>query len=84
MPASPRHPSPGERAAAEIAATVARTAPAVLEVLAAGASRTRAAIVEALAGRHEREDVIITLLRLAATGAVSEIGDGYALPDAEP
>lgn len=79
MPTSAHHPSP-----AEIAATVARTAPAVLEVLADGAPRTRAAIVEALAGRHDREDVIITLLRLATTGAVNEIGDGYVLPDAEP
>jgi len=84
MPTSAHHPSPGERVAAEIDATVARTAPAILEALAGGAPRTRAAIVEALAGRHDREDVILTLLRLAATGAVEEIGDGYALPRAEP
>jgi hypothetical protein len=84
MPTSAHQLPPGERIAAEIEATVARTAPAVLGVLADGAPRTRAAIVEALAGRHEREDVIVTLLRLGATGAVRGTGDGYVLPRTEP
>jgi hypothetical protein len=69
---------------AEVDATVARVAPAVLGLLADGEPRTAAAVAQALAGRHEREDVILTLLRLAATGAVEEIGDGYALPRDEP
>ena len=37
---------------AEIDATVAGVAPAVLELLADGAPRTKAAIIEALTGRH--------------------------------
>ena len=57
---------------------VARTAPAVLELLADGVPRPRAAIVAALAGRHAKEDVVRTLMRLAVTGRVVEAGGRYA------
>ena len=57
---------------------VARTAPAVLELLADGRPRPRAAIVAALAGRHAKEDVVRTLMRLAVTGRVVEAGGRYA------
>jgi hypothetical protein len=72
---------------AEIAAMVARTAPAVLDLLGDGVPRTRAAIVTALAGRHAKDDVVRTLMRLAVTGRVDETGGRYALaaePDSEP
>ena len=66
-----REPSPYEGAGSEaINAMVARVAPAVLEVLAT-------AIVEALAGRHARDDVLHTLIRLAVTGRVVETGGKY-------
>ena len=64
---------------AGIEAMVARTAPAVLALLADGVPRSRAAIVAALADRQPREDVIRTLLRLAVTGRVLESGHKYRL-----
>ena len=64
---------------AEINAMVARVAPAVLELLADGMPRPKAAIVEALAGRHDRQDVIGTLIRLSVTGEVEEAAGRYTL-----
>jgi hypothetical protein len=78
MPRDKKHPSPHERAGSEaINAMVARTAPAILELLADGVPRPRPAIVEALAGRHARDDVVHTLIRLAVTGQVVETGGKY-------
>ena len=68
---------------AELNAMIERVAPDTLGLLADGVPRTRAAIIEALADRHEREDVILALLRLAATERVEEIADKYRLA-AEP
>ena len=80
MPTSTRKPSPYERAgSAEINAMVERVAPAILELLADGVPRTKAAIVEALAGRHDRQDVVHALIRLAVTGRVEETGGKYTL-----
>ena len=82
-PAVPR-PSPYERAGSEaVNATVARVAPAVLGLLADGLPRSKPAIVEALAGRHDKQDVAHTLIRLAVTGRVVETGGKYTLA-AEP
>jgi hypothetical protein len=64
---------------AEINATVARVAPAILELLADGAPRRKLAIVEALAGRHDRQDVTGTSIRLTVTGQVQETGGKYTL-----
>ena len=64
---------------AEINAMVARVAPAVLGLLADGTPRSKAAVVEALAGRHDRQDVISTLIRLSVTGEVEEAGGRYTL-----
>ena len=58
---------------------VARTAPAVLELLADGVPRSKPAIVEALAGRHAKDDVVHTLIRLAVTGQVVETGGKYTV-----
>jgi hypothetical protein len=41
--------------------------------------RTKPAIVEALAGRHAKDDVTHTLVRLAVTGQVVETGGKYTL-----
>jgi hypothetical protein len=69
---------------AEINAMVARVAPDVLALLADGTPRSKAAIVEALAGRHDRQDVISTLIRLSVTGEVEETAGRYTLGAAEP
>ena len=63
---------------------VARVAPAILELLADGVPRSKPVIVEALAGRHDGEDVVHALVRLAVTGQVSEAGGKYALATTEP
>ncbi len=63
----------------ELNAMIGRVAPDVLELLADGAPRTKAAIVETLAGRHDADDVALTLVRLAVTGRVRETGGKYVL-----
>ena len=90
QPTADPRPSPSRHhGSAEVAATVARTAPAVLGLLADGVPRSRAAIVAALAGQHSKDDVVRTLMRLAVTGRVDESGGKYTLaaapgPDPEP
>ena len=64
---------------AELNATIERVAPAILELLADGVPRRKPAIVAALAGRHERQDVISTLIRLTVTDRVVETGGRYTL-----
>ena len=61
----------------------ARTAPAILGLLADGVPRSKAAVVAALAGRHDAEDVELTLVRLAVTGRVVEAGSKYTLAPPE-
>jgi len=78
------HPKPSALAgSAELNDMIERVAPSILELLADGVPRTRAAIAEALAGRHDREDVIVTLIRLAVTERVVETGGRYALAAGE-
>ena len=85
MPSSTRRPSPYEGAgSAAVNATVARVAPAVLGLLADGVPRSKPAIVEALAGRHAKQDIAHTLIRLAVTGRVVETGGRYILAASEP
>ena len=59
---------------------VARTAPAILELLGDGISRPKSAIITALADRHPKEDVVRTLMRLAVTGQLVEVNRKYSLP----
>jgi hypothetical protein len=63
---------------AELNATIERVAPDVLGLLADGTPRTKAAIVEALAGRHDKQDVVHALMRLAVTGRVGEKDGKYS------
>ena len=80
-----RKPSPYEGAGSEaVNAMVARVAPAILELLGDGVPRSKPAIVEALAGRHARDDVVHTPIRLAVTGQVVDTGGKYALAASEP
>ena len=64
---------------AEMNAMIDRVAPAILALLADGVPRSKAAIVEALAGRHDEQDVALTLIRLAVTGQVVETSGKYVL-----
>ena len=74
-PASPADQTLSPRSgSAEIEAMVARTAPAILDLLRDGVPRSRRVIIAALAGRHARDDVVRTLMRLAVTGRVVETG----------
>ena len=75
----PRSPLSGS---AEIEAMVARTAPAILELLGDGTPRSKSAIITALADRHSKEDVVRTLMRLAVTGQLDETGRKYSLASA--
>jgi hypothetical protein len=68
---------------AAVDAMVARTAPAVLELLADGVPRSRTAIAEALAERHHRTDIFHTLIRLVVAGRVVETGSRYTLAPGE-
>jgi len=84
MPTSTRKPSPYERAgSASVNAMVERVAPSILELLADGVPRPKAATVEALAGRHDKQDVLHALIRLAVTGQVEDTGGRHTLASAE-
>jgi hypothetical protein len=61
---------------------VARTAPAVLELLKDGTPRPKGAIIMALAERHTKEDVVRTLMRLTVTGQLNERQGKYSLASA--
>ena len=56
----------------ELNATIERVTPDILALLAEGTPRSAAAIAEALAGRHDRQDVLLTLIRLSVTGEVDD------------
>ena len=71
--------TPSLSGSAEIEAMVARTAPAVLELLKDGTPRPRSAIITVLADRHPKEDVVRTLMRLAVTGQLVETERKYGL-----
>ncbi len=60
----------------------ARTAPAVLELLADGVPRSKRVIAAELAGPHPKDEVRRTLMRLAVTDRVVETGGKYTLPPA--
>jgi hypothetical protein len=74
--------TPSLSGSAEIEAMVARTAPAILELLQDGTPRAKSAIITALADRHPKEDVVRTLMRLAVTGQLVERERKYSLASA--
>ena len=65
---------------ADTHAMVARIAPTILELLGDGTPRSRRAFVAALANRYPKEEVELTLLRLAVTGQISAASGKYTLP----
>ena len=84
MPRSRQAPAGNGRTSAlsgsaEIEAMVARTAPAILDLLRDGPPRSKNAIITALADRHPKEDVTRTLMRLAVTGQLVETERKYRL-----
>jgi hypothetical protein len=64
---------------ADANAMIARTTPAILELLSDGVARTKKAIVAALAERHAKDDVVRALMRLAVTGQVVNADRRYSL-----
>jgi len=72
-----RYPS-----SADTHAMIARTAPAVLELLGNGLAHSKKTIVAALAGRHGKDEVVRTLMRLAVTGQVIDADRRYSLAPA--
>jgi hypothetical protein len=77
MPATKRWSS------ADLGAVIERVTADVLALLADGVPRAEAAIVAALAGRHPKNDVRRTLMRLAVTEQLVETDGKYTLPAAE-
>ena len=69
---------------ADLDAVIARVAPDVLALLGDGVPRSEAAIVAALAGRHPKQDVRRTVMRLAVTEQLVEKGGRYTLPPPGP
>ena len=70
---------------ADTHAMVARIAPSILELLGDGIPRSRRAIVAALADRHPKDEVELTLMRLAVTGQILAVDSKYTLlPATEP
>ena len=64
---------------ADTHAMVARIAPSILELLGDGLLRSKKAIVAALADRHEKDEVELTLMRLAVTGQILAVDSKYTL-----
>ena len=60
-------------------AMIARTVPAVLELLGDGIVRSKKTIIAALADRYPKNEVELTLMRLAVTGQVTGTGGRYSL-----
>ena len=87
MARDPTVSPPGKRGAArphDLEQVLARITPDVLALLEDGARRSRREIMAALADRHAKEDVSRTVMRLAVTGRVLQMGSHYALAPAAP
>ena len=69
---------------ADLGAVIAQVTPDVLALLADGMPRTEATIVAALAGRHPKDDVRRTVMRLAVLGQLAMQGSRYSLPAPGP
>ena len=77
--------SPRYTSSADTYAMVARIAPSILGLLGDGIPRSRRAFVAALADRYSKEEVELTLMRLAVTGQILAAGGKYILaPIIEP
>ena len=79
----PPCPSRAQTGSDALNASIARTAPAVLALLADGVPRNEKTIVAALADRHPKDEVKRTLMRLAVTDRLAERGGRFTLPRAD-
>ena len=70
---------PRYTSSADTHAMVAHIAPSILELLGDGLLRSKKAIVAALADRHEKDEVELTLMRLAVTGQILAVDSKYTL-----
>ena len=68
---------------ADLAAAIERVTPEVLALLSDGVPRAEAAIIAALAGRHPKDDVKLTVMRLDVVGRLDLQGSRYTQPAAE-
>ena len=73
---------PRYTSSADTHAMVARIAPIILGLLGDGIPRSRRAFVAALADRYPKEEVELTLMRLAVTGQILAVSGKYTLPPA--
>ena len=64
----------------DINTIIAEVASAIQALLKDGLPRNKRAIVATLADRHPRDEVVRTLMRLAATDRVVEVGGKYCRP----
>jgi hypothetical protein len=78
-----RMPTTKSWSSADLDIVIARITPDVLALLGDGAPRSRGTILTALAGRHPKDDVRRTVMRLAVTEQLVETGGKYTLPAAE-
>jgi hypothetical protein len=67
---------------ADLDAVIERVTPDVLTLLGDGVPRAEAAIVAALAGRHLKDDVKLTVMRLAVLGQLAMRGTRYHMRSA--
>ena len=65
---------------ADTHAMVAHIAPIILGLLGDGIPRSRRAFVAALADRYPKEEVELTLMRLAVTGQILVVGCKQKMP----
>ncbi len=63
-------------------AMVARIAPSIFKLLGDGIPRSRRDFVSTLADRYPKEEVELTLMRLAVTGQILAAVGRYTLPPA--
>jgi hypothetical protein len=68
---------------ADLHAAIERVTPDVLALLGDGVPRAEGAVVAALAGRHPKDEITLTLMRLDVVGQLVETGGKYTLPAAE-
>ena len=83
MTRMPAAKTPRTTSSDDLNAMIERVTPDVLALLADGVPRDEAAIVAALAGRHPREDIRLTLMRLDVVGQLDLQGSRYVLPAPE-
>jgi hypothetical protein len=68
---------------ADLDAAIERVTPDVVALLGDSVPRTEAVIVAALAGRHPKDDVRLTVMRLDVVGQLVLQGSRYTLPAPE-